>query len=81
MAQEPTDEEVGMAILKIFGDFGTCPGEILQHKYISGGIEDSKYRVHDINKGLKWLLDNGHIELREGRDDTYILTESGFYLI
>lgn len=80
MPDEPTDEEVGMAILKIFGKFDVRPGDTLKYKYIFGEIEDSKYRVKDINKGLKWLLDNGYIEEEEGRSDTYVLTESGFHL-
>jgi hypothetical protein len=81
MAQISADEEVGTAILKVFEDFGARPGYILKFRHILSGIEDCKYRVEDINKGLKWLLDEGHIEQQEGSRNAYILTDSGYYLI
>jgi hypothetical protein len=81
MAQIPTDEEVGMKILKIFGEFSVRPGEILKLGSITSKIESYGCRVEDIQCGCQWLLDNGHIEQRNDRSDNLFLTESGFSLI
>ena len=78
MAQIPTDEEVGMKILKVFGAFNVRPGEMLKLGHVTSKIEG--YRKEDIGRGLQWLLDNRHIEQRNGRSDTLFLTESGFLL-
>lgn len=81
MAQIPTDKEVGMKILKIFGEFSVRPGKMLKLGSITSKIESYECRVEDIQRGCQWLLDNGHIEQRNGRSDNLFLTESGFSLI
>lgn len=81
MAQIPTDEEVGMKILKIFGAFNTRPGKILTLRIITSKIENYGCRVEDIQRGQQWLLGNGYIEQRNGKSDTLFLTETGFSLI
>lgn len=81
MAQIPTDKEVGMKILEIFGEFHVRPGKMLKRPIIDSKIESYGCRAEDIQRGCKWLLDNGHIELRNGRSDNLFLTESGFSLI
>lgn len=80
MAQIPTNEEVGMVILKIFGVFGTRPREMLKKGSIISKIEHYGCRIDDVDRGLQWLLDNGHIELRNG-NNTLFLTDSGHSLI
>ena len=64
MAQIPTDKEVGMKILEIFGEFHVRPGGMLKSPIIDSKIESYGCRAEDIQRGCKWLLDNGHIELR-----------------
>lgn len=81
MAQIPTDEEVGMKILKIFGAFNIRPREMLKCGVITSKIESYGCRVEDIQRGQQWLLDNGYIEQRNGKSDTLFLTETGFSLI
>ncbi len=81
MAQIPTDEEVGMKILEIFGEFSVRSGEMLMLRIIDSKIESYECRAEDTQRGCKWLLDNGHIEQRNDRSDNLFLTESGFSLI
>ncbi len=81
MAQIPTDEEVGMKILKIFGEFNVRPGKMLMLRNIDSKIESYECCVEDTQRGCQWLLDNGHIEQRNDRSDNLFLTESGFSLI
>lgn len=81
MAQIPTDKEVRMKILEIFGELSIRPGKMLKLGVIISKIESYGCRVEDIQRGCKWLLDNGHIELRNDRSDNLFLTESGFSLI
>lgn len=81
MAQIPTSEEIGKAILKIFGKRGIRPGEMLLLNLIKSQIIHYGCREDDVDSGLQWLLDNGYIEQRNGRSDILYLTESGYSLI
>ncbi len=52
MVQIPTDEQVGMIILKIFGEFNIRSGEILHLGSINSKIESHGCRADDVNRGL-----------------------------
>lgn len=80
MANIPTDEDVGMAILKIYESFGTRPNEALLLQNIMAKIQRFKgFRMEDVNRGLKYLIDNKMVIKKN--DMTFFLTEDGFKAI
>jgi len=82
MSKIPTDEQVGMTILAIFGKYKVRPGEMLKLGVIRDNIERyDGFRIEDVSRGVKWLLDNGHIEQGREKGDMLFLTQSGFDLI
>jgi len=75
MATTPTDEQVGRAILKVFGAFQRRAGEWLPVGLLIVEIEKYGCRSDDLSRGLEWLQANGYVEpMNRG----YVLTKSGF---
>jgi len=78
MATIPTDEEMGLQILKVFEERNLRPGDYLPAGMLLAEMGKRRWHEDDFHRGVKWLVANGHVEeTRRG----YVLTASGFALL
>lgn len=76
MAELPTPEESGRAVLQIYEHFGTRPGEGLLPQNFLVRIFAMKLRKDDLVNGLEYGVEAGWFE--SGPNDMMILTDAGF---
>ena len=79
MATLPTPEQSGGNILQIYKKYNIRPGEMLQIQVIKIKLMEMGKRTEDFEAGLKWLVEQGYLEQKEGKSDRVIfLTQKGF---
>lgn len=79
MASKPSLEEAERAILDIFEEKGTRPGESIRNLVVTDYLltgDDRKFRHEDVVEALNSMASKGWITVRDGM--WYVLTDAGY---
>lgn len=75
MAKIPTDEEMGLQILKVWEERNLRAGDSLGGAFIEGLPGRKGWRMEDFARGIKRLTEHGYLVLD---DRAYRLSQAGF---